>query len=498
MATTLLAVFARLFFATWLALSWIGVASLGNACTDGACMQDEGEESWLVQLRARGHGVGRAGNVTFPLEQTENQKTIWKTMAAKAKAASEAATPEVLAFFASKGFRDGIKDCCPELLSLSAEQMLARFRQEVQATEIVHAFPSVLTPGLKFIDVTIADLAQYPWFLNEWQAKLLANAGPQKGPQSEAEEDLFGCYPFRGDIPTWEEASDRLIYAAHNMRQMDTGSCPWYGDVAAVFSNRYAKKMILISPTDSGFYTNACIEKKWEPEYLLFNCSAWNPTIAGTLDHFDHLILPNLGAMEFRTPSAEAPDLFKRSIFNTAGYEKLPSLSWLGMGRYMEPNILGNPALPEGVRFLIGNLPQVFGTPSGKKLQELCKQRSWPLLWALGTSGRGFVQPQFEFAMNNRILDPENAKLLTDAVITDEAIEQFNDLWQTVESARAKAEPKARQWHSWWKQLEQIQTRVGPIGALTCADTERCIAIDGSNNKCICKHSVSTSAPSPP
>eukprot|EP00928_Gymnodinium_smaydae_P040329 TRINITY_DN27361_c0_g1_i1.p1 TRINITY_DN27361_c0_g1~~TRINITY_DN27361_c0_g1_i1.p1 ORF type:complete len:203 (-),score=29.92 TRINITY_DN27361_c0_g1_i1:207-815(-) len=202
--------------------------------------------------------------------------------------------------------------------------------------------------------------------------------------------------------------------------------------------------------------------------------------------------------MEFRTPSAEAPDLFKRSIFNTAGYEKLPSLSWLGMGRYMEPNILGNPALPEGVRFLIGNLPQVFGTPSGKKLQELCKQRSWPLLWALGTSGRGFVQPQFEFAMNNRILDPENAKLLTDAVITDEAIEQFNDLWQTVESARAKAEPKARQWHSWWKQLEQIQTRVGPIGALTCADTERCIAIDGSNNKCICKHSVSTSAPSPP
>ena len=96
-------------------------------------------------------------------------------------------------------------------------------------------------------DETVASLGVHTFFYNLWQGELAGgtSAGAANGnPQTQAEVGLFGLPPFaRPARPTWSEASDRLIYIAHNLRQISTGSDPNFGDVTAVFKTAHASPM---------------------------------------------------------------------------------------------------------------------------------------------------------------------------------------------------------------------------------------------------------------
>ena len=45
----------------------------------------------------------------------------------------------MLSFLDSSGFRAVLRDCCPEIQALPAEELLRRYRKEAQAAELAHA-----------------------------------------------------------------------------------------------------------------------------------------------------------------------------------------------------------------------------------------------------------------------------------------------------------------------------------------------------------------------
>merc|ERR1712216_143897 len=178
-----------------------------------------------------------------------------------------------------------------------------------------------------------------------------------------------------GDVPTWKEAGERLIYIAHNMHQMDTGSLPEFGQVSAVFSTAYVKEMIAIAPMDTGLFEMSCGAAAKPGKHLKLDCDAWDMSV-GTYENFDHVIIPNLQLFTKAantTAVQEAIKLFERSTF-TGNYSKVSSVTSKDAMRYYESNILGNPRFPDGVKFLVGNLPEIFGTQKMLDLQKLANQ----------------------------------------------------------------------------------------------------------------------------
>ena len=47
--------------------------------------------------------------------------------------------PQVLSFLDSSGFRAVLRDCCPQIQALPAEELLRRYRNEARVAELAHA-----------------------------------------------------------------------------------------------------------------------------------------------------------------------------------------------------------------------------------------------------------------------------------------------------------------------------------------------------------------------
>eukprot|EP01047_Picozoa_sp_COSAG01_P009254 COSAG01_NODE_378_length_17882_cov_62.690344_1_plen_219_part_00 len=86
------------------------------------------------------------------------------------------------------------------------------------------------------------------------------------------------------------------------------------------------------------------------------------------------------------------------------------------MAMCREANLAGAPPLPTGVSFIIGNFDQLFGSPTGALLRQICARRGWVLLWALDLTINPFHHhapppppgvPVPTFAPVDRVLDPE-------------------------------------------------------------------------------------------
>jgi len=281
---------------------------------------------------------------------------------------------------------------------------------------------------------------------------------------------LFGCPAFSASSPTWEEAADRMIYIALNTRQIDTGSLPNFGDVSAIFSSDYVHDMVEIAPVDTGHYMGSCNTSNGHN--MNYDCTSWQPTTVGTLDFHDHLILANFGLLtsaynEQTTIVEEAVAFFRRSAF-AGSYASLTNTSKDDSDRYWEAIILGNPRLPEGVKFLVANFGALFGTASGRRLQQLADHFSWPLVWALGDAaaeksggGGGHKQTAGPFAGNQRVLDPTVVAPLN-VTKSAGAVDSFQSLWDIVATER-DASPTPQQWGAWWDQLSSSQERVAPL-----------------------------------
>ena len=99
-------------------------------------------------------------------------------------------------------------------------------------------------------------------------------------------------------------------------------------------------------------------------------------------DHFHHLFLPNarLWAHDNAT-SALGPAAQKEletricRLFNPSSTE----LTGEGTLRYWEASVGGTPLYPSAIKFVIGNFPDLFGTPAGQVLRE------WYVLQAFHT-----------------------------------------------------------------------------------------------------------------
>ncbi|CAE7468245.1 unnamed protein product [Symbiodinium natans] len=314
------------------------------------------------------------------------------------------------------------------------------------------------------------------------------------------QQQIYGCKPFAGTWPTWTEAAERLIYIAHNMLRLDFGSLPGFGAATAVFNASRVQDMVLIAPHDTGQYGMGCLKEGIPGNFTTppLNCSSWPGQALGTLDHLDHLILPNL-YMAYNT-SAPLPfnmsgnrsvrdavqTLFQRSALSKAAYQDVPPLDFWSSFQYLEANLLGNPPLPDSVKYLIGNFQVVFGTPEGRALQRLAADRSWPLFWAVGS----YVPAQPEkmvkmtMASNRRFADPANAGNFTDAALPAGAVAAFEEVWAKVEEERSSRNLTEADVAEAWSLLAPQQVRVAPLTAEACGD--HCVALD-VRGACVCR-----------
>ena len=446
--------------------------------------------------------LATASTAIPPPVQTEQQRLVWSAKAAAAQESSDAATPIVLTFFQSAEFRELLQQCCPEAASISAEELLERYRAELRSSEISHMFPAAPSISGRMRDFTIAAGFAVPWFMNEWQATLASGSPAVGHPQDVAEQVLFNCTPFAAKQPTWDEAADRIIYTALNFLQLDTGSTPNYGDVTAVFSTATVRNMVLLSAGDTGAWELNChaptlgdvTSSAAEQTLSLglgimpgFNCSAWKPPIIGTLDHLDHLILPNFAMLPSTgvTLAQRAARLLNHTAFAAGPYAGLPPIERADAVHYMEADLMGNPRLEGGVSFVIGAFAELFGTPLGSELQRLACRHAWPLFWALGDGGDKHA---LVYRGNQRLLDPLVTRAIDRLNVTlpTGASRDFNRVWSEVEHARGRASVPVQQYVRWWAELAAEQIRVAPITATSCAVDVECIATQVSNGQCVC------------
>jgi hypothetical protein len=330
-----------------------------------------------------------------------------------------------------------------------------------------------------------------------------------------SEQYLFGCQPWAGEKPTWEEAGDRMIYIAHNIRQLDTGSAPNFGDITFIMNTGRLDDTVIITPVDSGVYeancnsSSLCSEdvthgegRKIEvcvPGPKAYRCPAYpvSDAVAGTLQHMDHLILPNL---EFFMPEKDSNSksklreniqkLFRRSAF-AGDYTQLPKTNIDEAQMYWESNILANPRFKGDVKFVVASFGSLFGTEGGRSLQKLADYYAWPLVWSLGSGAPELLDTSTEpFAGNKRVLDPTNVH--TNATLPAGARSHFEAIWSKVGVARANGLYNSV-FADLWAALEAEQVRVAPITALACAAPHDCIGTAIRSGDCVCLSGASAS-----
>lgn len=461
-----------------------------------------------------------------PPVQTPVQASVRAASERAAAAASAAATPRVLELFASPELRRLLSACCPAAAKLSPERLLDRVRAEAKAAEIVHNFPA--RPAGEFVDVSMASLEKYGFFLNQWQAQLIppAEAPPEAspvwtpgafdprstaanassahyknlGPQI-AEISIFGCPPFARPLrPTWDEAANRLVYAAHNIRRLDTGSAPLFGNVGAVFRTSRVRKMVEIAPIDTGIWEASCNDTYGPPRFNL-DCS-YPMAPVGTLDHFDHVLYRGLGSwggdgsrggrLPRRSLAQSAAELIARSAVGSPSYRDAPNATELSAGSYWEANLLGNPR-PDDIKLVLPFFGALFGSADGARLRRLADSHGWPVVWALGDGGNGTAPPPHgalsgtAYPGNRRLLDPttRTAQRRLNASLPPGSAASFERAWAAAAGDRRAGPVSRAQVQRWWAGLEGV--RLAPVAAAACADTDGCVGVVVDTGACVCE-----------
>eukprot|EP00040_Diaphanoeca_grandis_P044362 m.12075 g.12075 ORF g.12075 m.12075 type:complete len:474 (-) comp9131_c0_seq2:1-1422(-) len=437
-----------------------------------------------------------------PPQQTEFQQTVCTREAAVAQKLSEAATPQLLQFLNSSQTQAILTECCSDLLSaetiLNPNALLTVLRGGIDTAELLHNFKSTMAVGgtghSNTQDVNITIAAEHDYFLNEWELMrmgYLNTTGGIGSPEDSAETGIFHLQEFTGKNFTpssWDEAVNRLVYVALNYQRVDIGN-QMFGDVSVVFSRKYARESILMTPFDSGIYVMKC-NKSWPHSSfpISANCSAWSPQLA-TLDYFDHMFLPALRFWNTTNSTAELSVMVQR-MFGKWGSQQQLKLPSMDIIKYWEPNIVGTVKYPDGVSFIIAHFPSVFGTSAGVALRRWCAKWGWPLVWALGTpqvTDSRETPPRF---YDQRRIDPialmEPNVTVTNktSIISSKDVDAVNTMWNTVMASRTN-ETSSAQWTSWWNQLPQ-NLQVEPISAGKCESLEACFAVTLETSDCIC------------
>ena len=233
-------------------------------------------------------------------------------------------------------------------------------------------------------------------------------------PQRLAEPYIFGSPTFARGQATWDTAAHRMVYVASNIRRADEGGHGIFGQVSVhpthrsmaapvlcsalenlgrgvagvcssahrirgpypsaaqhaypgtvfiaessfyslarqaslIFRTGSVRNLALLSAVDTGVWEGSCNNSRRGP-HIQIDCSTELPPL-GTIDHLDHLILPNLRTWRFRSstggmnsmsrgaPSStlldEAAALFSRSPL-AGDYARVPNASRLEFLKYYE------------------------------------------------------------------------------------------------------------------------------------------------------------------
>eukprot|EP01062_Namystynia_karyoxenos_P006058 TRINITY_DN1211_c0_g2_i1.p1 TRINITY_DN1211_c0_g2~~TRINITY_DN1211_c0_g2_i1.p1 ORF type:complete len:493 (+),score=120.77 TRINITY_DN1211_c0_g2_i1:86-1480(+) len=442
--------------------------------------------------------------VPVPPKVTKVQAETVARADTAAMALSAAARPELLDFLGSAPVKRQLEIFGPELASLSAEELLERFDREVPVHEIVHNIRSVLhNRTAAAVDDDLETMEGYPYFFNGWQLQalhLVNNAsGDPNGPENFAETKIMGFPQFKNSTwPTFEEASDRVIYGASNFWRIDAGN-PLFGDAAVVFNNTELFNNVVINAMDTGLYICACTNHSFDYRLPYVNCSGWASPMVGTLHHYHHIMLPNwrvwntsegVRAEGADYPAYNAARMLSRFLLP---WHKAPNLTVdeLATGEYWETDIAMNPMYPYGVRFLIGSVLSLFGTRDGKRLRDLCIANNWPLVWAGGGQNVPPVPAKSTLhgPLNMRVIDPE--VLLQIGVLPNAtsgegfaaARAAFAEVWQQAPHLH----PTNSTWAALWAATGRTELSVAPLSAAACGDINLCVAVRTLDGACVCK-----------
>eukprot|EP01062_Namystynia_karyoxenos_P006057 TRINITY_DN1211_c0_g1_i1.p1 TRINITY_DN1211_c0_g1~~TRINITY_DN1211_c0_g1_i1.p1 ORF type:complete len:492 (+),score=83.03 TRINITY_DN1211_c0_g1_i1:80-1477(+) len=445
------------------------------------------------------------GDVPIPPRITEVQAATVARAEAAARHLSAAARPELLEFLGSPPFKRQLEVFGPELAALSAEELLERFDREVPVHEIVHNIRSV-HPGrpdvAAALDNTLATMEGFPYFFNPWQLQALnlfnASNNPD-GPENFAETQIMGFPRFKNRTwPSFEEASDRVIYGASNLWRIDSGN-PLFGDVTVVFNNTELIDNVIVNAMDTGLYILGCTNHSMDYRVPYQNCSGWAPPSVGTLKHYYHIMLPNwrvwntsegVRAEGANYPAYNAARMLSRFLLT---WHKAPNMTAdeLATGEYWETDIAMNPMYPYGVRFIIGSVLSLFGTSVGQRLRDLCIANNWPLVWAHGGRNQGPDIPgsTLHGPLNMRVMDPEVLLRInvqsnaTSGRGFSEARSAFAEVWKQA----PRLHPTNSTWTALWPVTGRTVLSVAPLSVSACGDTNLCVAVRPLDGRCICK-----------
>jgi hypothetical protein len=168
----------------------------------------------------------------------------------------------------------------------------------------------------------------------------------------------------------------------------------------------------------------------------------------------------------------------------------------------------------EGVNFVIASFPTLFGTPTGREVQQWCVTNNWPLVWANGLNCTGTL-PECVTLMtggvtnltmsdlvggHTRLLDPVvNEKLRTKVNMTvpgpaltafDDQFERVGEMIQNKSLAPNYLVVLDQRWTALWKEAVAgmpHEASIKSVRARQCAKAQGCIGVTAVGADCICR-----------
>mmetsp|Transcript_45127 Transcript_45127/g.84420 ORF Transcript_45127/g.84420 Transcript_45127/m.84420 type:complete len:500 (+) Transcript_45127:25-1524(+) len=443
---------------------------------------------------------GSAGELRqTPQRMSPFQQEVWAAKAKIAENESIKALPALLSLLQNAEFRGLLEaEGLGELANQSGTALLARLRGEVRLSEFTTAFPASDAETERFgqfghsvacglPNVSTARKAQLHY--NSWELQLrgMRHCDSEQDTEDYMQRLLFGCREFKagtGRPSTVEEARNRIVYSAVNIRRLDLAECQ-YGSVRLVLSTPYVRKMGLIAPVDSG-WLSSCFRQGTK-----LNCSDWmNHYRVGTFDHFDHTILDHARLISNHwngSAAAALAHLFVRLV--RPQHLSLSTGADVDMFGYLEAGLLGNVIYSQGMNFVIARFQDLYGTKTGEEVMEWCQSYSWPLLWTLGIMPMDGIcnwemweEGHYEGFKHPRLLEPQSS-LAVNVSLGRDAAAKMSSLWVEVAAARsaANASLPASAWHSWWARASAAVSPSGqlrPLQVGKCHDAEACIGVN--------------------
>eukprot|EP00035_Acanthoeca_spectabilis_P031745 m.15583 g.15583 ORF g.15583 m.15583 type:complete len:512 (-) comp4936_c0_seq1:37-1572(-) len=462
----------------------------------------------LPQKHTRPHEGRRKNEYPSPPAppyQSPVQRALIERVNASAAVAAAAARPRLLSMLAEPAFQAHLELCCPAIASETPDALLALLIAGLKTSELTHNFNANST-GQSWGDVNMTDAAALGWLPNLWTVAALGyRPATPMHVEDLAEVEVMGFPPFGGGAVgnttprTVAEASQRPIYTTVDLMHLSTGN-PTFGDVAMIFRPGYVQPQSLLEPVDTGAWEGWCNHTSKGPVQCLdypwaVNCSAWSPRVQGTFNHPEHILLANILMWDGGDCINATGDMLPR-LFSVLFGERRKDMALTHptqMMTFVEANLAGAVAYPDGVKAVVGVVQSLFGTALGQQLQAWCSHWGWPLLWALAPPGEVpmWWPPGQPMLLDTRVIDP-TINIPLNFTIPPTSTANFTSTWDSVATARRSQAPV--NWTSTWSALPANLVVSAGLRPFQCGDLDHCVAVwpDGD---CFCSKSVESRLP---